>query len=125
MKKYIYSIAIILCSIIMFSGCETEYDKPTFTEDDYPRILGMWPERNGDVLGSMNAFVGEEFSQKMMFTPSGLCEGIWYIDGVEYCRGILFVYTPPQAGSFHVKLEVKTSKYTTTREAILQVRARN
>ena len=123
MKKYIYIIAMLLLGVTQFSGCEENYDKPTFTEDDYPRILGLWPERQGDVLGTLNAFVGEEISQRMMFTPSDLCEGTWYIDGIEYSKGNILTYTPTQPGTFHIKLEVKTSKHTTSREAMMEVRA--
>jgi hypothetical protein len=120
MKKLAY-IFLLIIGVSLFSSCDSDPDIPVLTEDEYPRILGRWPEKNGDVLGSFGAKAGVDFSITLQFTPSHLCEGIWYLDGVEYCKGQVFEYHSGRPVSHNLKLVVKTPKYTTTREATLDV----
>ena len=121
MKKLIYILFIIL-GTSFFSACDSDVELPELTEEEYPRIMGRWPDKDGDKLGVFGAQTNIAFSITMQFTPSELCEGIWYLDGVEYCRGTVFEYLSGQPVTHHLKLVVKTSKYTTTREAILEVK---
>ena len=121
MKKFIY-IAILMLSFSTFSACDSDVDLPELTEEEYPRILGRWPEPANGKLGVFGAQVGIDFSITMQFTPSNLCEGTWYLDGVEYCKGEVFEYQSGQPVVHHLKLVVRTPKYTTSREATLEVK---
>lgn len=120
MKKSAY-IFLLIIGISIFSACDSDPDLPVLTEDEYPRILGRWPEKSGDELGVFGAKTGVDFSIVLQFTPSNLCEGTWYLDGVEYCKGPVFEYYSGAPVIHHLKLIVKTPKYTTTREARLEV----
>ena len=121
MKKFVYILLFIIGTSLM-SACDSEVDLPVLTEEEYPRIMGRWPDKNGETLGVFSAQVGISFNITMQFTPSNLCEGIWYLDGVEYSRGTSFDYLSGQPVKHHLKLVVKTPKYTTTREAILEIK---
>ena len=120
MKKIIYILIFIVASNLIIS-CEPNVELPVLTEDEYPRILGRWPDRNGDVLGKFGAIVGTEFVLELQFTPSNFCEGTWYLDGEEYSTGTTFTYYSDVPKTHNLKLVVKTPKYTTSREAILEV----
>lgn len=121
MKKLAY-ILILIIGIGFFTACESDVDLPEITEEEYPRIMGRWPEKEGDKMGKFSAQVGINFSVTMQFTPSHLSEGIWYLDGVEYSRGTTFEYLSGQPVIHNLKLVVKTPKYTTSREAVLEVK---
>ncbi len=120
MKKLIY-IAILITGLSFFLSCGSDADLPVLTEEEYPRILGQWPERNGDQLGQFGGRVETEMTINMQFTPSNLCEGTWYLDGEEYSTGTTFSYMTGTPGTHHLKLVVATSKYTTSREAFLVI----
>lgn len=123
MKKIIFALTLILL-VLSFSACDSDVNLPEMTEDEYPRILGRWPEKdaNGN-LGVFDAQVGKEFEMELMFTPSNLSEGIWYLDGVEYSRGNVFQYYSGAPVTHHLKLVVTTPKYSTSREGMLVVKA--
>lgn len=121
MKRFTY-ILLLVMSISLFSACDSDVDLPVLTEEEYPRIMGRWPDKSGQTLGVFGAQVGIDFNITMQFTPSNLCEGVWYLDGVEYCRGTQFNYLSGQPVKHHLKLVVKTPKYTTSREAIIEVK---
>ena len=123
MKKLIYLLFAAFISLTMLQSCEEDVESPTFTEDDYPRILGRWPEKMGNFPGSMRGNAGVEFTHKVQFTPSNLCTGVWYVDDVEYTHGDTFTYLTDQAGNYNIKLVVTTPKYTTSREMILVIAA--
>lgn len=122
MKKLTY-IIIFIFALNFLESCDSEIDLPVLTENDYPRIMGRWPGRseNGD-LGVFDTQVGIDFSITMQFTPSNLCEGVWYLDGVEYSRGTEFKYLSGQPVKHNLKLVVTTPTYSTSREAILEVK---
>ncbi len=122
MKKIIFGLTLIF-AILSFTACDSDVDLPEMTEEEYPRILGRWPELNDKgELGQFDAQAGTEFEMELMFTPSNLCEGIWYLDGVEYTRGTIFKYYSATPVSHHLKLVVTTPKYSTSREALLVVK---
>jgi len=121
MKKLVY-IILFIWGMSFLNACDSEVDLPELTEEEYPRILGRWPEKDENGLGVLGAQVGIEYVHELQFTPSELCEGIWYLDGVEYSRGRVFRYLSGQPVKHHVKLVVSTSKYSTSREAILEVK---
>ena len=121
MKKLAY-IMILIVGMNLMQACDSDIDLPEMTEEEYPRILGRWPEKDGAVLGVFGAQAGEDFSIVLQFTPSNLCEGVWYLDGVEYCRGTVFEYKSGLPVTHHLKLVVTTPKYTTSPEAILEVK---
>jgi hypothetical protein len=120
MKKILYYL-IFLFAVALSQSCGTETELPVFTEDDYPRILGRWPEKSGNQPGMMGGRVGIEFTWTVQFTPSTVCKGVWFLDGEEYTTGTTFSYTPEEPGEHHILLEVTTPKYSTSREAILRV----
>lgn len=120
MKKLIY-IMILIAGCYTFSSCESDVEVPVLTEDDYPRILGQWPEKSGSQLGELGGITGKEFTHTMQFTPSNLCTGVWYLDGEEYSTGNTFSFMTETPGTYHLKLVVTTPKYTTSREALLTV----
>ena len=122
MKKYIIAAFMLAMGAVGFLSCESDYEPPVLTEDDYPRIIGKWPEKLGNDLGVMAGTAGVEFSHTMQFTPSNLCTGIWYVDGEEYSIGTMFSYMTETPGEHHLKLVVSTSKYSTSRECILRIR---
>lgn len=121
MKKLIYITIVLFAGLSIFSSCGPEVELPVLTEDEYPRIIGRWPEKSGDQLGQMGGRTGAEFTLNLQFTPSNLCTGIWYLDGEEYTTGTSFSYMTDTPGTYHLKLIVSTPKYTTSREALLVI----
>ncbi len=113
---------LLIITAALFNSCKDEVSLPVLTEDEYPRILGRWPEKqsNGS-LGSFGTQSGQVLTIPLQFTPSHLCEGTWYLDGVEVNKGTVFTYTSDTPGTHNLKLIVKTPQYTTTREALLIV----
>lgn len=120
MRNLIY-ILIFITELSLFISCKKEVDLPVLTEEEYPRILGRWPEKVGGNPGTLGGNVGREFRLSMQFTPSNLCEGIWYVDDIEYVKGTDFVYNTDVPKTHRIKLVVKTPKYTASREAILVI----
>jgi hypothetical protein len=121
MKKIILHIIMFFAGTVFFS-CNPEIEVPELTENNYPRIMGAWPEKRANgTLGVFNAVVDNPLTIKLQFTPSALCEGTWYLEDEEYCTGNTFEYTPTTTGDYNLKFVVKTSKYTTSREAIIRV----
>lgn len=119
-KKISWLLLVVIAAL--FNSCKDEVTLPVLTEDEYPRILGRWPERLSDgSLGSFGAQSGQTLTIPLQFTPSNLCEGTWYLDGEVVYKGTTFTYISDTPGTHTLKLEVKTSKYTTTREALLIV----
>ncbi len=120
-KKLIY-IVILLAGTSSFSSCETEIELPVMTVDEYPRIFGRFPEKDGNVPGIITRVkAGSEYNLTVQYTPSNLCTAVWYIDGVEYTTGPVFSFLTETTGTYVIKLVVSTSKYTTSREAKLIV----
>lgn len=126
MKKiHTLFIAMALLAGLVYTSCDNSTELPVLTEEEYPRILGNWPDGTLEsatderVLGSANVQLGTEYVLSMMFTPAEYCEGIWYLDGTEYCRGTEFRYRTFYPATHHLKLVVTTPKYQTSREAIL------
>ena len=121
---------LILLSLLVlgnvFVSCKDE--KTDFTElgkDEYPQIFGQWPDKksNGD-LGEFNLTLGDTLKPIVQYTPSQYSEGTWYIDGEVVHRGKDLCYIPKAVGTYNVKLVVKTAKYETSREAVLNVWSR-
>lgn len=121
MKKILYIVTLLLAATFFQSCDSNDIEVPTLTEDEYPRILGRWPDKVDGNLGSFEVAAGQPLSIILQFTPSNLCEGTWYLDGVEYSKGTTFEYKSDTPISHNLKLIVKTSKYETTREANLVV----
>ena len=48
MKKIIF-ICTLLVSLFAMSGCSDDIDTPVLTTDEYPRILGRWPDKQEDL----------------------------------------------------------------------------
>lgn len=110
-------------TLTFFSSCDNEdIDIPELTTDEYPRILGRWPDKqDGGALGNFEIPLNQILVIDVQYTPSGLCEGTWYLDGKEVHQGVGFEYTPSTEGTFHLKLVVKTSNKETSREANIVV----
>ena len=53
MKKIIF-ICTLLVSLFAMSGCSDDIDTPVLTTDEYPRILGRWPDKQED--GTLGKF---------------------------------------------------------------------
>ena len=53
MKKILF-ICTLLVSLFAMSGCSDEIDTPVLTTDEYPRILGRWPDKQED--GTLGKF---------------------------------------------------------------------
>lgn len=124
MKKvlFICSLLVSLLSTFSMSGCSDDIDSTILTTDEYPRILGRWPDRLDDgTLGAFETPLDQVLAINVQYTPTELCEGIWYLDGREIHRGIGLEYTPSVEGSFHLKLVVRTATQETIREATLKV----
>lgn len=108
MKKIIF-ICTLLVSLFAMSGCSDDIDTPVLTTDEYPRILGRWPDKQEDgTLGKFSIPLNQVLSINVQYTPAELCEGTWYL-------------IPSTIGTFHLELIVKTPTKETTREAIIQV----
>jgi hypothetical protein len=105
---------------ITFIACKDDVALPELTAEEYPRILGKWPEKTGNNLGVLGATVGETFKLDMQYTPSQLCVGTWFVNDVEYSKGTAFRYDATEPALLRLKLVVTTPKYTTTREAMLE-----
>lgn len=124
MKKilFICSLLVSLLSMFSMSGCSDDIDSTILTTDEYPRILGRWPDRLDDgTLGAFETPLDRPLTISVQYTPAELCEGIWYLDGREIHRGVGLEYTPSVEGNFHLKLVVRTATQETTREATLKV----
>lgn len=120
MKRYLYIAALLVMICSLGTACKDDPILPVMTEEEYPRILGKFPEKTGNTLGVLGATVGETFKLEVQLTPSNLCVGTWYVDGVEYMTGNVFTYDADEPVLLHLKLVVTTPKYTTTREAMLE-----
>lgn len=125
MKKLIFA-ALLLAGACALTACEKEADLPEITDEEYPRILGNWPSYtkvDGQmVIGEHNAQIGTEKVIEMQYTPEAFCTAVWYLDGVEYCRGPVFRYTSGVAVTHYLRFEVTTSKHSTYRDAKLIVK---
>ena len=128
MKKIIF-ICTLLVSLFAMSGCSDDIDTPVLTTDEYPRILGRWPDKQEDgTLGKFSIPLNQVLSINVQYTPAELCEGTWYLDGREIHKGVGYyspeiglTYITPTSRPFHLELIVKTPTKETTREAIIQV----
>lgn len=121
MKKIVV-ICSLLVALFTMSGCSDDIDTPTLTTEEYPRVLGRWPNKLED--GSLGLFeipLNQILNINVQYTPAELCEGVWYLDGREIHRGVGLEYIPSVEGSFHLKLVVKTETQQTTREATIKV----
>lgn len=121
MKKILHILMILLAGFTLLQSCGSDVELPVLTEEEYPRILGRWPEKLGSALGMMRGYTDVEFTHNVQFTPSNLCEGVWYVNDEKYSRGNTFSYTTENAGEYHIKLIVNTPKYSTSREMILVI----
>lgn len=123
MKRILF-ICMLLVSLFAMGGCNDDVKSPILTVDEYPRILGRWPEKNDQgELGTFETPLNKTLSINLQYTPAEFCEGIWYLDGREIHRGVGLEYVPSVEGSFNLKLVVKTPTQETSREAILKVTA--
>lgn len=121
MKKIIF-ICTLLVSLFAMNGCSDDIDTPTLTTDEYPRILGRWPDKDNDGnLGKFSIPLNQVLNINVQYTPAELCEGTWYLDGREIHKGVGFEYIPSTIGTFHLELKVKTPTKETNREAIIEV----
>lgn len=122
MKKILF-ISALLVSLFAMSGCgDDNINSPALTTDEYPRILGRWPDKKSDgALGEFNIPLNQILVINVQYTPAEWCEGIWYLDGREIHRGVGLEYVPSTEGNFHLKLVVKTPAMETTREATVNV----
>ncbi len=123
MNKISKYFALLIIAIAAIS-CQKD-DEITLTDDSlYPRIFGTWPEPDtsaGEVLGSFNGQTNLDFTIEVQYTPYELCEAIWYLDDVEYCRGNVFSYYSTSPITHTIKIVVTTPDYQTYREAYLKV----
>lgn len=119
MKKYNFFTIILLSIIMIFLGsCSNDDEQTGANADDYPRIMGSWPERADDgSLGTLTFNAKDTLNVNLQFSPALYCEGTWYVDGVESGKGNTFTFTEDKADTHNLKLVVKTAKYETTREA--------
>lgn len=121
MRKLLFICSLVF-SLLSLGGCSDDIDSPTLTTDEYPRILGRWPEKNDQgELGVFEIPLDQVLTINVQYTPAELCEGIWYLDEREIHRGVGLEYTPSVEGSFHLKLVVRTATQETAREAIIKV----
>ncbi len=121
MKRIIF-ICTLLISLFSFNGCSDDIDTPALTTDEYPRILGRWPDKQDDgTLGIFETPLNKSLVIDLQYTPAEFCEGIWYLDGREIHRGVGLEYVPSVEGTFNLKLIVRTPTRETSREAILKV----
>lgn len=121
MKKIIF-ICTLLVSLFAMGGCSDDIDTPALTTEEYPRILGRWPDKQSDgTLGKFSIPLNQVLNINVQYTPAQLCEGTWFLDGREIHKGVGFEYIPSTIGTFHLELKVKTPTKETTREAIIEV----
>lgn len=121
MKKIIF-ICTLLASLFAMSGCSDDIDTPALTTNEYPRILGRWPDKDSDGnLGKFSIPLNQVLNINVQYTPGELCVGTWYLDGREIHKGVGYQYVPTTVGTFHLELVVKTPTKETNREAIIEV----
>lgn len=121
MKKIVF-ICTLLASLFAMSGCSDDIGTPALTTDEYPRILGRWPDKDSDGnLGKFSIPLNQVLNINVQYTPAELCVGIWYLDGREIHQGVGYQYVPTTVGTFHLELVVKTPTKETNREAIIEV----
>lgn len=107
---------------ICMPACEDDVELPVMSENEYPRIFADFPARLDDGSpGVLNATTEQPFVLRVEYTPSDFCEAVWYLDGIEYCRGKVFEYQGYMPIRHHLKLVVSTAKNSTYREVILNV----
>lgn len=122
MKKLLYIMLLLALTSSLTMSCDDKIDTAELTEDEYPRILGRWPDKkeNGD-LGDFDIPLNEILTIALQFTPSKYCTGVWYIDGQEVETGTVLEYVPTAVGTYKLDLVVTTPKHKTTREAYIKV----
>lgn len=121
MKKIVF-MCTLLASLFAMSGCSDDIDTPALTTDEYPRILGRWPDKDSDGnLGKFSIPLNQVLNINVQYTPAELCVGTWYLDGREIHQGVGYQYVPTTVGTFHLELVVKTPTKETNREAIIEV----
>ena len=121
MKRILF-ICTLLVSLFAISGCSDDTDTPVLTTDEYPRILGRWPDKQEDgTLGKFSIPLNQVLNINVQYTPAELCEGTWYLDGREIHKGVGWTYVPSTIGTFHLELIVKTPTKETSREATIEV----
>lgn len=80
MKKIIF-ICTLLVSLFAMSGCSDDIDTPVLTTDEYPRILGRWPDKQEDgTLGKFSIPLNQVLSINVQYTPAlnfARGHGIW------------------------------------------------
>ena len=87
MKRILF-ICTLLVSLFAISGCSDDIDTPVLTTDEYPRILGRWPDKQEDgTLGKFSIPLNQVLNINVQYTPAELCEGTWYLDGREIHKG--------------------------------------
>lgn len=120
--KRIVLICTFLVSLLAMGGCSDDIDSTIVNADEYPRVLGRWPDKNDDgTPGSFETPLNKVLAISLQYTPAEYCEGIWYLDGREIHRGVGLEYVPSVEGTFNLKLIVKTPTQQTSREAIIKV----
>lgn len=125
MKNSIFFIKAFLLfsiSISLFIACSSDDEQVQLTENEYPRIIGNWPERIEDgSLGTFSFTANDTLFINLEFTPSEYVIGVWYIDGEIAGTGKSFEFTETKATTHNLKLILSTSKYETSREATIIV----
>ena len=75
MKKIIF-ICTLLVSLFAMSGCSDDIDTPVLTTDEYPRILGRWPDKQEDgTLGKFSIPLNQVYNTLLPNYARG--HGIW------------------------------------------------
>lgn len=75
MKRILF-ICTLLVSLFAMSGCSDDINTPVLTTDEYPRILGRWPDKQEDgTLGKFSIPLNQVLNINVQYTPAELCEG--------------------------------------------------
>ena len=121
MKRILF-ICTFLVSLFAMSGCSDDINTPVLTTDEYPRILGRWPDKQEDgTLGKFSIPLNQVLNINVQYTPAELCEGTWYLDGREIHKGVGCTYIPANIVTYHLELIENTQTKSTSRQATIEV----
>lgn len=120
--KIKYVLSVLFLTLIL-SSCSTNDDPFQIEAEEYPRIMGRWP--NKDDNGNWGIFeipTNETLVISLQFTPSPYTTGIWYLNDIPVYEGSEFTFNGYEVGlEYKLKLVVSTDYHTTTREARIKV----
>lgn len=101
---HLFATLLVFAALVL-TGCHPGKDGPDRKREDFPEIIGPWPE--GDPA-TFRVNLGETLRISVIYTPSRTAKAVWLVDGKEICQGKDFSFTPENDGEYKLQLQVST-----------------